>query len=62
MIICFLREQIEVFIQQRWFQVDMAFKRLKDPNQKEIVFAIKHPENNKSKSKYIYNIFGISYK
>ena len=49
MIICFYRRQIEVFMQQNWFQCDMAFKRLKDRRQKEIVFAMMNKQNNKSR-------------
>lgn len=62
MIICFYKRQIEVFMQQNWFQCDMAFKRLKDKKQKEIVFAIMNKQNNKSWScrltyyQYIANI------
>jgi hypothetical protein len=48
MIICFYKRQIEVFMEQNWFQCDMAFKRLKDRSQKEIVFAIMNKQNNKS--------------
>jgi len=48
MIICFYKRQIEVFVEQNWFQCDMAFKRLKDKKQKEVVFAIMNKQNNKS--------------
>jgi hypothetical protein len=48
MIICFYRRQIEVLMEQNWFQCDMAFKRLKDQRQKEIVFAMMNKQNNKS--------------
>jgi len=49
MVICFYRRQVEVLMKQNWFQCDMAFKRLKDRRQKEIVFAIMNKQNNKSK-------------
>jgi hypothetical protein len=48
MIICFYQEQAEVLHQQKWIQVDMAFKRLKDPTYREIVFAMMNEVNKKS--------------
>jgi len=62
MIFCFYKRQIELFVEQNWFQCDMAFKRLKEKRQKEIVFAIMNKQNNKSRwhmlrySQYITNI------
>lgn len=48
MIICFLKQQIDVFIQQEWFQCDMAYKRLKNRDEREIVFAMMNKVNRKS--------------
>jgi hypothetical protein len=36
-------------MQQEWLQCDMAFKRLKNKNEKEIVFAMMNKTNRKSK-------------
>lgn len=47
MVICFYRQQLEVFMQQEWFQCDMAFKRLKNKNEKEIIFAMMNKINRK---------------
>lgn len=49
MIICFFKRQIEILIQQRWFQCDMAFKRLEDKDNREVVFTICNEESKKSK-------------
>jgi hypothetical protein len=50
MIICFYKQQLEVLMQQRWIQCDMAYKRLKNKNEKEIVFAMMNKTNRKSKN------------
>lgn len=49
MIICFYKRQIQLLLEQKWFQCDMAFKRLKNENEKEIVFAMLNRQNQRSK-------------
>lgn len=50
MVICFYKQQLQVFMQQEWFQCDMAFKILKNENGNEIVFAMMNKTNRKSKA------------
>jgi len=45
--ICLFKEQAEIFLQQDSFEVDMSFKRIRDSNIHEIVFAKFIPEVNK---------------
>lgn len=56
MIVCFYKQQLDVLMRQKWIQCDMAYKRLKNKNEKEIVFAMMNQVNKKSK-----NVFRIYY-
>ena len=48
MIICMLREQAEIFVTLDNFEVDMSFKRIKDIQMNEIIFATKLRAHGKS--------------
>lgn len=39
MVICFLKEQANLFVQQESFQVDMSFKRIQQRDLNEVIFA-----------------------
>jgi len=39
MIICFLKAQAEIFLQQKTFEVDMSYKRIRQKDMNEIIFA-----------------------
>ena len=58
MIICFYQRQVQLLLEQKWLQCDMAFKRLKNENEKEIVFAMMNRQNQKSKCPNILLIRG----
>jgi hypothetical protein len=49
MIIMFTRSQAEMLIKQRWFEVDMSFKRLRNPAYREVVIAMMNEQNHRSK-------------
>jgi hypothetical protein len=38
-IICFFKRQVEILFKLKSFEVDMSFKRIRDDNTNEIVFA-----------------------
>ncbi|KAF2187046.1 hypothetical protein K469DRAFT_749436 [Zopfia rhizophila CBS 207.26] len=46
-VICFFKTQVEVLSRSKTFQVDMGFKRIKDSNIKEVLFATYQPEIEK---------------
>jgi hypothetical protein len=66
MIICFYKQQLDVLMRQKWIQCDMAYKRLKNKNEKEIVFAMMNKVNRKSMntflihSEYITNLLAFT--
>ena len=38
--ICFFEQQAKILLQQKSFEADMSFKRVRDPNIYEIVMAM----------------------
>jgi hypothetical protein len=49
MIICFLKAQAEIWLEQVTWECDMSFKRVRDNNIRELLFAKFLPAHNKSK-------------
>jgi len=53
-VICLFKRQAEILFKLLSFEVDMAFKRIKDSKTNEVVFAAFIPELNKGKILLIY--------
>lgn len=43
-----LKEQAQIFIDLKVFEVDMSFKRIRGPENNEIVFAAQYEQHGKS--------------
>lgn len=49
MVICFYKRQAELLLEQISFEVDMSFKRIRQKNMNEIIFANFMPNHGKSR-------------
>jgi hypothetical protein len=49
LVVCLFKRQAQILFELTSFEVDMAFKRVRDGDINEIVFASFLPELNKSK-------------
>ena len=50
MIVCFYKQQAEIFSRLSTFEVDMSFKRIRQKDLNEVIFAALIPSQGKSKS------------
>lgn len=61
MIFCLFREQAEMLIETESYEIDMSYKRVKDPGVNEVVFAKFIEQQSKGKSSgYLSDTVGIS--
>ena len=49
MLICAFKEQLALFPTLDSFEIDMSYKRVKDPDIREVVFAMFYEQQSKSK-------------
>lgn len=54
MIICFYKKAAEILLQQQDFEIDMSYKRIRQANMNEILFARFLEAHNKSKIRMSY--------
>jgi hypothetical protein len=52
--VCFYTDAVKVMLEKDSFEIDMTFKRIRDSDINEVVFAAFIPEVNKGKSCEIY--------